>query len=63
MLQNDEIFSEEQLSALKIKIIDGIERVDGIRIDNETFDHMLWYYFKGSKSKVQKAMNSMLEKD
>ena len=25
MLQNDEIFSEEQLSALKIKIIDGID--------------------------------------
>lgn len=53
----------EEYRQLIKKIIDGIERVDGIRIDNETFDHMLWYYFKGSKSKVQKAMNSMLEKD
>lgn len=39
------------------EIIKGIEKKDGIVVNYEQFDHMLWYYFKGSKTKVQKAMN------
>ncbi len=46
------------------KIIDeiktGIEDKDKIAISYEEFDHILWYYFKGSKTKVKKTLNSMM---
>lgn len=41
------------------EIIKGIEREDGIKVTYEQFDHMLWYYFKGSKTKVQESLNSI----
>ena len=41
------------------EIIEGIKREDKIDITYEQFDHMLWYYFKGSKTKIQEALNSI----
>lgn len=43
-------------------IISGIEEKCGICIDYEAFDHIVWYYFKGTNSKVQKAMNLLPRK-
>ncbi len=41
-------------------ILKGIKEIDGIDITYSQFDHMLWYYFKGSKQRVQEALNSLV---
>lgn len=43
------------------EIIKGIKIKHGITVTYEEFDHMLWYYFKGSKVKVQIAMNTLID--
>ncbi|MBE6793714.1 MAG: hypothetical protein E7532_02070 [Ruminococcaceae bacterium] len=43
------------------RIIKGVEDKDDIKITYSQFDHMLWYYFKGSKLKVQEALNTLLK--
>lgn len=41
------------------KVIKGIEKIDGIKITYSQFDHMLWYYFKGSKQRIKVALNTL----
>ena len=40
-------------------IIAGIKNKIGVEISYADFDHMLWYYFKGSKSKILGAMECL----
>ena len=42
------------------RIIKGIEEKDNIKISYTEFDQLLWYYFKGSKNRIQNALNSLL---
>lgn len=49
--------------ALIDEIISGVSKKVGERITYADFDHMVWYYFKGSESKVQEAMNKLPRKD
>lgn len=42
------------------KVINGIEKIDGIKITYSQFDHMLWYYFKGPKQRIKVALNRLL---
>ena len=41
------------------EIIKGIKEKDGLEVTYSEFDHILWYYFKGSKQKIQEALNTM----
>jgi len=41
------------------KIIRGIYEKVGTKVTYSEFDHMLWYYFKGLKSKTEKAMQCL----
>ena len=43
-------------------IICGIKEKCGIEVNYEDFDHLVWYYFKGSNMKVLKAMNVLPKK-
>lgn len=43
-------------------IINGIEQKDGICVSYSQFDQLLWYYFKGSKKRIQEALNTLLPK-
>lgn len=40
-------------------IIAGIDQKCGIHVTYEQFDHVLWYCFKGSNTRVQKALNCL----
>lgn len=40
-------------------IINGIKEKDRIAVTYSQLDHLLWYYFKGSKEKRQNALNKM----
>lgn len=40
-------------------IIEGIETKTGEKITYQDFDHMVWYYFKGSKGRVRDAMAAL----
>ncbi|MBE6738664.1 MAG: hypothetical protein E7566_08490 [Ruminococcaceae bacterium] len=42
------------------EIIKGIKEKDGKNITYAEFDHLVWYYFKGSEKKVQQALNTLL---
>ena len=44
------------------RIIYGIKAKIGVEISFADFDHMLWYYFKGSKSKITNAMSCLPKK-
>ena len=41
------------------EIIKGIKKKLGIDVTFEDFDHLVWYCFKGSKTKIQMAMNKL----
>lgn len=58
---NNGISGYKEYKNLIDTIILGIEKKDGIKIDYATFDHMLWYSFKGSKIKVQNIMNTLID--
>lgn len=45
------------------KIIAGVKKKIGVSITYADFDHMVWYYFKGSRSKIIKAMNCLPKKN
>ena len=49
----------EEYRDLIDEIIKGVEKIDGIKITYSEFDHMLWYYFKGSNKKIQAALNTL----
>ena len=42
-------------------VIKGIENKDGIKVTYSEFDHMLWYYFKGSKRRIEIALKTLLQ--
>ena len=44
------------------EIIVGVKNKIGVDITYADFDHMLWYYFKGSKSRIISAMNCLPKK-
>ncbi|MCH5170499.1 MAG: hypothetical protein J1F24_04345 [Oscillospiraceae bacterium] len=44
-------------------IIAGIENKTGEKITYQDFDHIVWYYFKGSKGRVLDAMERLPKKD
>lgn len=52
----------EEYRKLVDAIIKGIKKEDGIEVTYPQFDHLLWYYFKGSKQKIQDALNTLLDK-
>lgn len=43
-------------------IIAGIRQKCGITVTYSQFDHILWYCFKGSESKIQNALNCLPQK-
>lgn len=43
-------------------VINGIREKTGVAVSFEDFDHMLWYYFKGSSSKIAAAMECLPQK-
>ena len=45
------------------KIIAGVKKKIGVSITYADFDHMVWYYFKGSKSKIISAMEHLPDKN
>lgn len=45
------------------KIIAGVKEKIGVSITYADFDHMVWYYFKGSKSKIISAMEHLPDKN
>lgn len=45
------------------KIIVGVKKKIGVSITYADFDHMVWYYFKGSKSKIISAMEHLPDKN
>ncbi len=57
-VNNNEKDYEKYKTIIK-NIIKGIKKKDNITINYEQFDHLLWYYFKGSESKIQTAMNTI----
>ncbi len=41
-------------------IIKGVETKDNIKITYSQFDHLVWYYFKGSEKRIQDHLNTLL---
>ena len=52
----------EEYRKLIDAIIKGIQKAEGVEITYSQFDQLLWYYFKGSKQKIQNALNTLLDK-
>lgn len=44
------------------KILFGIERACGERLSYNELDRLIWYYFKGSREKIRKAMSCLPKK-
>ncbi len=44
------------------RIIDKIEEDIGTRVSYKDFDNLLWYYFKGTDSRIKKAMSLLPKK-
>lgn len=45
------------------EILAGIKKKIGVEIKYADFDHMVWYYFKGSKNKIINAINCLPKKN
>ena len=52
---------EEYRNLIK-EIIAGVKKKISVDITYADFDHMVWYYFKGSRSKIIEAMNCLPKK-
>lgn len=57
--KNENEKNYEKYRKIISSILEGIKEKDGIEVTYEEFDHILWYYFKGSEEKVQKALNAI----
>lgn len=53
----------EDYFALIVRLIKKINEVRGLKVNKETFDHMLWYYYKGDETLIKRSLNYVKERE
>ena len=57
--EDEKISCYEDYHALIGRIIERINIVKGLEVNRETFDHMLWYYYKGDETLISSSLLSV----